>query len=29
MRKKPLQTHAGATELTLRPFEAKVVEIRM
>ena len=28
MRKKPLQTHAGAAELTLRPFEAKVVEIR-
>ena len=28
MRKKSLQTHAGAAELTLRPFEAKVVEIR-
>jgi hypothetical protein len=28
MLKKSLQTHAGAAELTLRPFEAKVVEIR-
>ena len=28
VRKKSLQTHAGAAELTLRPFEAKVVEIR-
>ena len=28
MRKKSLQAHAGAAELTLRPFEAKVVEIR-
>jgi hypothetical protein len=28
MRKKSLQTHAGAAELTLRPFEARVVEIR-
>jgi hypothetical protein len=28
MLKKSLQTHAGAAELTLRPFEARVVEIR-
>jgi len=28
MLKRPLQTHAGAAELTLRPFESKVVEIR-
>jgi hypothetical protein len=28
MRKKSLQTHAGAAELTLRPYEANVVEIR-
>lgn len=27
-RRKSLQTHVGAVELTLRPFEAKVVEIR-
>jgi hypothetical protein len=28
MRKKALQTHAGALELKLRPFEALVIEIR-
>jgi hypothetical protein len=28
MHKKSLQTHAGAADLTLRAFEAKVVEIR-
>ena len=28
VRKKSLQTHAGPAELSLRPFEAKVVEIR-
>ena len=27
-RKKPVPTHAGAAELTLSPFEARVVEIR-
>jgi hypothetical protein len=27
-RRKPIQTHAGTAELTLHPFEAKVVEIR-
>ena len=28
MLKKTLQTHGGTAELTLRPFEAKVIEIR-
>jgi hypothetical protein len=28
MLKKSLPTHAGQAELTLRPFETKVVEIR-
>ena len=28
MLNKTLQTHAGTVELTLRPFEAKVLEIR-
>lgn len=28
MRKKPLQTHAGTAELTLRPLESLVIELR-